>query len=228
MGLCEGVGKPYFIIVEKNFEIPTYFENRLYLRADLSNKESLVHTISNITESVQHDLIKKTKSKSSLKKNHDNRNLEVLERISNEISKIRLSGNQYLLINTLEEVIRTINLNYVKANTSADKGVDFALWSNELSTIIGNPIILEIKFGSLSESILKDTSERLNKYIKHSDAKAAILLYLDKNGSRFNTINSLQPLIISYDVEDFINDLSSSSFESLVLSQRNKIAHGEK
>src|SRR5262249_42249522 len=126
----------------------------------------------------------------------------------------------------LEEIFKTIRLSYVQNETNKDSGVDFALWNDELGKILGNPMIVEVKYGNISHSTFQNAEEQINKYITKTGAKVALLLYLDREDKRHKLKSSLYPLIISYDIEDFTNDLLTHSFESLILAQRNKIAHG--
>lgn len=157
---------------------------------------------------------------------YNNEIQDVLSSFKNQITNLRNIGHGRELEYIIEEIFKTVRLNYVENSSNKDKGVDFALWSNELGKIVGNPIIVEVKYGNLSNSTIKNAEQQLLQYINKSDAKVAILLYLDKKGKRFKIQSSLSPLMMAYDVEDFITDLLNHSFEGLVLNQRNKIAHG--
>ncbi|EHQ29716.1 TIR domain-containing protein [Mucilaginibacter paludis] len=41
IGVCEGLGKEYFVIVDKKTEVPFYLENQLSLTANLEDKDFL-------------------------------------------------------------------------------------------------------------------------------------------------------------------------------------------
>ena len=117
-------------------------------------------------------------------------------------------------------------MTFVENKSGRDAGVDFAIWSDELGKIFGNPIIVEVKLGNFSSIQIRNIEEQLKRYSDKADAKIAILIYLDKNKKRHKLQSSLSPLLFSYDLEDFIEDLLEVTFEKLVLNQRNKIAHG--
>src|SRR5690606_5181036 len=140
-----------------------------------------------------------------------------------QTKRIREVGHGRELEYVIEEIFKTIHLKYADNSRSSDLGIDFALWSNKLGRIIGNPIIVEAKFGRLTNDTFKKAEFQIKKYAETSEAKVALLLYLDKTGKRHKFQSSLNPLIIAYDVEDFINDLLTSSFESVILTSRNKI-----
>ena len=152
-----------------------------------------------------------------------------LYQLLEETKQIRINGQGRELESVIENIFRATQLNYVD-NTreqSSGVGVDFALWNDKLGRIIGNPIIVEVKFGRLTYSTIKKAEHQIRKYADKSDAKIALLLYLDKLDKRFKIDSSLNPLILAYDIEDFINSLLESNFESVLLTSRNKIAHGE-
>jgi hypothetical protein len=87
-------------------------------------------------------------------------------------------------------------------------------------------MIVEVKYGNITKDRFQQAEDQINRYIDKTDAKVALLLYLDRAGKRYKIKSSLKPLFISYDIEDFVTDLLTNSFESLILNQRNKIAHG--
>lgn len=229
MGVCEGLGKQHFIFLEKDFKVPFYIENKLFIRADLKDKEFLQLSIQKILHSIKRRTSKARKSISKEKPRdltYSNDAKANLTSYLNQIRNLRKSGSGRELEYVIEEIFKTIRLNYVENSTNKDKGVDFALWSDKLGKIVGNPIIVEVKYGNLSKSTFRNAEQQIIRYIDKTDAKVAILLYLDKRGERYKLKSSLNPLIIGYDIEDFVNDLMNQSFESLVLNQRNKIAHG--
>lgn len=229
MGVCEGLGKQHFIFLEKDFKIPFYIENKLFIRTDLRNREFLQLSIQKILHSVKKKTSKARKSISKEKSrevSHSNRTKENLTSYLNQIRNLRESGNGRELEYVIQEIFKTIQLNYVENSTNKDKGVDFALWSDKLGKIVGNPIIVEVKYGNLTSSTFRNAEQQLLRYVDRTDAKVAILLYLDKQGRKYKLQSSLNPLIIGYDIEDFVIDLMNQSFESLILNQRNKIAHG--
>jgi hypothetical protein len=229
MGICEGLGKQHFIFLHKDYKVPVYLDNKLFIRTDLNDRTFLEMSVKKILQSVQKkSLIKSKKSKIYLDKvkAYSEEIKTNLNSFLKQIKKLRKSGHGRELEYILEEIFKSIRLNYVENSTNRDKGVDFALWSNEIGKIIGNPIIVEVKYGNLNELSIRHAEEQLNQYVSKSDARVALLLYLDKENRRHKIKTSLNPLVIAFDVEDFATELLTHSFESLILNQRNKIAHG--
>ena len=229
MGVCEGLGKQHFIFLEKDFKVPFYIENKLFIRANLQDRDFLQMSIQKILHSVKNKsyIPKRTNPKNKSKDlSYGDDAKTNLTSYLRQVKNLRESGHGRELEYVIEEIFKSIRLNYVENSTNKDKGVDFALWSDELGKIIGNPIIVEVKYGNLTSATFKNAEHQLLRYIDKTDAKVAILLYLDRNGKRHKIKSSLNPLIIAFDIEDFINDLLNQSFENIVLNQRNKIAHG--
>jgi len=240
IGICEGIGKPYFIIVDNDFDVPVYLRSAYCLKADLKNLYFLarsVETILNIVQNAKGKSLSKTShSKNRIenvldfeKKKSLSYDVKTIIALQEHLESLRIKRgniNGRELEDLVEDVFKTIRLTYVDNKSGRDEGVDFAIWSDELGKIFGNPIIVEVKLGNFSSMQMRKFEEQLRHYADKSDAKIAIFIYLDRNNKRHKLQSSLSPLIFSYDLEDFIEDLIKVSFEKLVLDQRNKIAHG--
>ena len=229
IGVCEGLGKPSLIIIDKEASLPFYIENKLSLTANLTDRAFLKMTMLGFIDEIKAKRKPTRKNEKPIDKStetYDNDIKESLKSLLEQTKKIREVGHARELEYVIEEIFKTIHLKYADNSKSHDIGIDFALWSNKLGRIIGNPIIVEAKFGKLSDNTFKKAEYQIKKYAESSGAKVALLLYLDKTGKRYKFQSSLNPLIIAHDVEDFINDLLMSTFESVILTSRNKIAHG--
>ncbi|MCS4435195.1 toll/interleukin-1 receptor domain-containing protein [Aquiflexum sp. XJ19-10] len=229
IGVCEGIGKPSLIIIDREASLPFYIENKLSLTANLNDKAFLKMTLLGFIDEIKakrKPIKKNEKSADKSSETYSSDTKGVLNSLLEQTKSIREVGHGKELEYVIEEIFKTINLKYADNSKGPDIGIDFALWSNKLGRIIGNPIIVEAKFGELSDDIFKKAEYQIKKFAESSDAKAALLLYLDKTGKRYKVQSSLDPLIIAYDTEDFIKDLLASTFENVILTSRNKIAHG--
>jgi hypothetical protein len=229
IGVCEGLGKQSLIIIDKDANLPFYLENKLSLTANLNDIDFLKITLLGFI-----DEMKSKKRPTQKQKTEDNKEIEiyssdikaVLSSLLEQTKDIRENGQGRELEYIVEEIFKTIHLKYADNSRGPDMGIDFALWSNKLGRILGNPIIVEVKFGRLGLDIFKKSEIQIQRYAEKSEAKVALLLYLDRTGNRFKLSPSLSPLIIAYDIEDFITDILKSNFENVILTSRNKIAHG--
>lgn len=229
IGVCEGLGKQSLIIFDKEVNLPFYLDNKLSLTANLSDRNFLKMTLLGFIEEMKFKIkpIKKNITESNEEVEIYSTDIkEILTGLLEQTRNLRENGLGIELEYIVEEIFKTIHLKYADNTRSSDLGIDFALWSNKLGRILGNPIIVEVKFGRLGQDTFRKAENQIQRYAEKSDAKVALLLYLDKTGKRFKLAPLLSPLIIAYDVEDFINDILKSNFENVILTSRNKIAHG--
>ncbi|EHQ29714.1 restriction endonuclease [Mucilaginibacter paludis] len=127
----------------------------------------------------------------------------------------------------IEEIFRTLRFKYVQQLQARDHGVDFAVWNDQLGRLLGNPIIVEVKAGALTLAKIEHFTHQLMVYAEKSDSSLALLFYLDPKRTKFEWNFNLKPLILAFDVEDFLNSLLQDSFENIILFQRNRIVHNK-
>lgn len=227
MGICEGLGKPLFVIVGKDIEPPYFVQRHVYLRTDLDleNEDLLKISLTRFIESLRFNKAKptrkpkKTKSASlSLKSAHE---------YTNRIENLRSGGPPVAVEQLAQALLSTLDLQFEPNQfESRDNGVDFAVWDDSLAFAIGNPLFVQVKYGSLTPDQVHQAENQLREYVAKTEAKAAILLYLDKRGRRFNEKYSVAPLVLRFDLEDFVRELSRATFKEVILNQQNKIVHG--
>jgi hypothetical protein len=226
LGICEGLGKPIFLVVEDSYSTPVFIHNYIYLRASLNN-ESL------LSLSLEKFIAQLRKNKSVLrgrkKKTQEKPRFSEIDYYLGSISNMRLHGNAAELEKLVQKIFRGLSISVeAVADKTRDVGVDFAIWTEKLSSTIGNLLLVEFKYGDLTEARIRSAEHQLQGYLAKSEAKAGILLYLDRKGKRFKEDYAFSPLIIRYDLEDFIKQIEKSSFEDAILSKRNKMVHGVK
>lgn len=226
LGICEGLGKPIFIVVEDSYSTPAFIHNYIYLRASLDNEGLLSLSIERFIAQLRRNKTVLRGRKTETKKNSRSSELgSYLDSISN----MRPHGNAAKLEEIVQKIFRGLSISVeAVADKTRDVGVDFAIWTEKLSSTIGNLVFVEFKYGDLTEGRIRSAEHQLQSYLAKSEAKAGILLYLDRKGRRFKEEYAFSPLIIRYDLEDFIKQIEKSSFEDAILSKRNKMVHGVK
>lgn len=224
MGICEGLGKPLFIIVGKEMKAPYFVDKYVHLKTDLHNVDLLKISLSKFLENLRSRKSKPRRSKSVAAP----RTLRTEDDYLETIRRMRREGSALEVEKLADEVFRKLNFQFEpnRFMGSGDRGVDYAIWNDNLTLAVGNPLLIEVKTGSLTPQAIHATENRLKEYLARTNAKTGILLYLDRNGRRFREHYSLDPLILRYDLEDFIEALSKSTFEDVVLSKRNNMIHG--
>jgi hypothetical protein len=225
MGICDGLNKPIFVLIADNDPIPYFVQYHLYHRTNFDDIDILrlslakfvdevkekKRRISRTTRSPKGKIIPKAKVNSFLER----------------VKALRKSGNERDVENLVGQILKEVQLQSVTDEKNiTGKRIDFVIWSDNLSLSMGNPLLVEIKAGHLSEQNIYIAEEALKEFILKAEGNSGILLYLDLMGSRYRENYSLNPLIVRLDLEDLINNLLQLSFEEVILSSRNQIVHG--
>ena len=228
MGICEGLRKPMLIIIEEGITAPDFIHDHLHITSNLRETQFLKMTLSRFVEEFRSNRGKLLRRSIRTRPAHlsQDRIRSYIELASEFRQQEHVNENK--LENLIYGVFEDLGLQIVSKESSFVGGkVDFALWSDQLETQIGNPILVEIKAGFLSHRTIVSSQEQLSSLINRTGAKAGILFYLDSEGKRFSDIYALEPLIISYDVEDFFEELLNKRFDEVILSSRNQIVPGD-
>lgn len=106
------------------------------------------------------------------------------------------------------------------------KGADFVLWDDALASFAGGPLPIEVKAGKLAGRALKTAETQLSAAMQATGSRLALLLYLDREGRRFQSPTWTTPFVIRFDLEDFTAALTTVSIAELLIRRRNKLAHG--
>lgn len=114
-------------------------------------------------------------------------------------------------------------MKYVHNLKNEDIGVDFAIWNDVLGRVIGNPIVVECKIGN--SNVILSAVQQLKFLTEKSDSSLGLLLYLDRVNNRINFDSQINPFIIAFDLEDFIEALIYDKFENIILNKRNYGSH---
>ena len=108
-----------------------------------------------------------------------------------------------------------------KSNTYAD----FCVWSNNLSNLIGNPILIEIK-KEINKNNLESIKEIVNKLITNNTAESCLIFYDQLKGINKKELpNTNKELFIQ--ISDFIEKLNGNDFNESIRKIRNEIIHNQ-
>ncbi len=114
----------------------------------------------------------------------------------------------------------------MQQSNRADIEANFAIWSNDLGALLGNPILIEIKRDIKNHSQVQQVTNRLHSYMQKSNSKSALVLYLE--GLSSSKVQELAKNfnILFFQIGDIIEQLQDRSFADTVRKHRNIIAHG--
>ncbi|MGG3926527.1 hypothetical protein ABET51_11070 [Metabacillus fastidiosus] len=229
LGYAQGLGKPIFLIVNKDTNFPLNLQGILYtFIEDYFIEEKYFKGVNfNFQQFLKNYPIKKGIKKKNSQKNPKSEKILSInkEEILAKIDLLRNNDNQnaslrgLLFEKIVADLFANLDLGAVVPNERKElNDIDFALWVDELETELGNPILVELKMGNLSRNTLERAEKQLLTHFEDSNAKTGLIIYLDNNNRKFERSkkeNSSNILYIEFN--DLINNLKQNSFDQILL-----------
>ncbi len=143
-----------------------------------------------------------------------------------EAERLRKEGDERKIEELLARVFKRFSVVCTTSHGVVEgTGADMSVWVDSLQAVWGNPIIVELKFGRLSKSQLSQAQRQMHSYLMRTNAKAGLVIYLDRTGRRFVMKESPSPNILCIELSDLIRDLGELTFEEVVARERNALVH---
>ena len=102
---------------------------------------------------------------------------------------------------------------------------DFCIWSDELSNVIGNPILIEIK-KEINKRNINGLKETVLNLINKNSAESCLVFYESLKGlTKKDLPNTSRYLFIQ--ISDFIEKFKNSDFNDSIRKIRNEIVHNQ-
>jgi hypothetical protein len=222
LGVAEGLKKPTFILVDKEYKVPFFLDTKFYYQTNFKDLSLIDLALRNFVQDIGS---KKKNTRGKVEK--DTLSIDETTNTLARISNLRKNPNEQEIFSLIKDTFSKIDIQNVSISESmADKGVDLIIRSKNLTPYFGNPIFVEVKAGNLNTQRILQAEQQLLKFLSHSEAKGAIILYLDRNNKRFDSIKTIYNSILLFDLEDFINGIASDGFEKTLIDKRNKSVHG--
>ena len=223
VGLAVAQKKQIIILAPSNFELPSDLSGFLYLKIDADNIEALGFTVDQLLAAP----FKRTKKRQVKKPLHISKpiGLGIIE-LRNKLKSLDYKIAGYKLENFVGDILKESGISIIKQSDRPDFGADFAIWSDDLSGILGNPILIQIKKSIKSASQVKKVANQLLRYMDKSNSRSALVLYLEGLSSYEAQSTARLFNIIFFKLDEFIEQLQDKSFADTVRKRRNIIAHG--
>ena len=226
LGLAVGLKKQIIILTPPSFSLPSDLSGFLVLRVTQDNLDALGFSLDQMLAATG----KKSK-KRAIKKYDD---FKITKKpISNKIHELKNKLNDldsrvadYTLERFVADLLKESGISVIQQSGKPDTGADFAIWSDELGAILGNPILIEIKRTIRDRAQARQVTNQLTRYIEKNNSKSAIVLYLeglpsDRIQEFTNKFN-----ILFFRLGDIVEQLQNNTFADTIRIRRNRIAHG--
>lgn len=108
---------------------------------------------------------------------------------------------------------------------SREAKADFAVWVDELTSTVGNPLLIEVKLRLLGTHAMREAAGKFSAAILASGTRFGLLLYGE--GPEPRKLGSSIPFnVLALSVADLLDGLATRSFPSIVSHLRNQRVHG--
>jgi hypothetical protein len=218
LGIARAMCKPAFLIIRDKGNLPTSIAEMNYVRASTTNLETIFYSLDKFLNVV----VGKSKQKKVCTSDYD---------IPLEIKGIEIeeTEQQFVLPKNEKQLVEDIKTLFDKQGIVYfiekldNKRVDMSLWVDSLEKSIGNPILVELKAGRLTEAIICEAEQKLIESIKTVHGRGGLLIYSDSNGRHFKRSKWQSPLIIRIDFKELLS--ANVPVDLVILSERNQIVH---
>ena len=223
LGIAASQRKQIIILSPPNFELPSDLTGFLFLRAGADNIEALGFAIDQLLEAPNIKKKKRQLKKSSIRtKPSTVKSIDLLEKF-NLLSQ-GVTG--YKLERFVAEMLKESGVSIVRQSERQDYGADFAIWSDDLGTILGNPILINIKKSIRSHDQVKQITNQLTGYLHKTNSRSALVLYLEGIPSREAQNIARVFNIFFFQIGEFVQQIQDRSFVDVIRTRRNIVAHG--
>jgi predicted nucleotide-binding protein len=243
LGLAVGLKKQIIILAPPIFSLPSDLSEFLILRVTQDNLDAFGFSIDqmlvatrkklkkivskkhdDLIINIYDDLIINNKSISN--KNDDLIISNKIYELEKELTNLIYKETDYSLEKFVADLLKVSGISIIQQSEKPSSGADFAIWSDELGAVLGNPILIEIKRTLKNRDQAIHVTNELNRYIEKSNSKSAIVLYLE--GLPSDRIQKFvdQYNILFFRIGDIVKHLRTNTFTDTIKIRRNIIAHG--
>jgi len=222
MGLARGLKRPMLVFAEQGALTPSYLQGVAYARVAITDHNAVAFHLDAFLKHAD-----KTPSTKGLQTRKGAKPVDVrwarqeLTHLKILPPKSRATALEQLVSRLFEASGATVSL-----RGEPDIGADMAVWIDDLQSTTGNPLIVEVKMGRITERRLRETEEQMQLFIPKVHARAGLIIYYDLDEKRVDLGPPTWPLILRFSVREFIELIANGQFASEVIHKRNELVHG--
>jgi hypothetical protein len=188
--------------------VPPYLQGFLVVRAALSNADAIAFAIDQFLAAPS-----QTTPTADFQPDGRQRPAASDYRRLAQVTTRQSFGSE--LEKVVADAIRHSGVDVVVEKSGPGARFDLAVWSDEFQTILGNPLIVEIR-GSFRLSDARMLFSKFSRAIKMSSATFGLLVYQDFSSSRQEPTLLAPPNVLVISVRALLDGLTKMSFAELV------------
>jgi hypothetical protein len=242
LGIAAGLRKPVLLLVEPGVAIIADLASLNYLRATLNDQQAIAFNLDAFLDHFAQKpeprstgrLPRRVEARSRQPRGdagaempYKSKQLDVewAKHAMSEIEQMTPASAsrklEELVVGLLEEARAVVR----QQPGEFTQGVDMALWLDEVESGLRNPIMVEIKLGTLTEARIDEAENLLRRHVATGYAGAGLLVYLDRGGQTFARVRACWPLIFRLSIHDLVDLVGGGKLGKTLLAERNRVAH---
>jgi hypothetical protein len=123
------------------------------------------------------------------------------------------------------ELLREAGFIVSDPSASRDQGADFAVWIDEVQYSLGNPLLVEVKAGDLSNTSLEEAASQLRTYVAKTHGRCGLLVYWDRQSREFPDVSVDWPLVLRLSGQRLAHLASQGLLAQELVRLRNDAVH---
>jgi hypothetical protein len=224
LGVASGLGKPIVIFAEPGVDLPQELKGLPYVRASMRDLDEFGRRLDTALRTLSAPPGRTGRRKSRTTRIAASQARERLAEIRTlEPSAIRAGFEGFV-----RDLFREADVLLSSDAGRNGRGADFAIWINEIEGALGNPILVQVKAGSLNAAALESEEDPLRQYLAADAGSCGIVVYLDLEGKDLSETKPQWPLVIRFAAEELIDLLGEGRFAEELIARRNQAVHGRR
>jgi restriction endonuclease len=221
LGIGVGLGRPLLIFAEPGAESPFGLDDSVYIRTALMDRKVVN---AHLDAFLRHARRARSRPKFTLpSRRRVIDRVTALRDLNSTLRSGRAGGREFEKF--VADLFKRAGYTVSASRGADDAGADMALWIDELQASVGNPLLVELKYGRLSRGILRGVEQQLASYVTGTHGKAGILIYCDVRGKEFPSLPSGPPMVIRMSARELIEAVGRDHLAKDIADWRNRIAH---
>jgi hypothetical protein len=222
VGYARGANKPILLIVQNEVSIPSFLMDTVYVRTSLEKLDL-------ISMYLDQFISKKKKQKAYKRKKilgPKQSTLFPLSSLEERLQEIRDNGTAKDFLLFVKDFFQYQGILVEVSHGIEDKGVDMSIWIDNLQVVLGNPILVELKMGNLTETTIERAEIQMRANLLKANLRTGLIIYLDRKGRNFQPSKIRDPLVMRFDIYNLTREFAADhSIDRILYEERNKIAH---
>jgi len=223
LGLAAAMGKPVLVLQAPETVLPPFLVQVHHVTSDFRDSKALRFAIEQFLKQIGNSVESPSKPRRLADAAPRSAQLKELARA---LGELRLDGTSMDAERILGAFLKAANVRAVERGPTDEKGADLAIWSDGISSTLGNPILVELKTGRIEQMNFGVAYSNLAYAVQAAAVATGLLLYLDRRGQRFGKPNTWVPNVFLCDLEDFASSVVRVGFDRTLLDLRNEHVHG--